>query len=181
LEDRVISFGKRVSFAFKSFFSLLGSGELPREVVEEVARVEAPAAIAPAAPAPPAEAPADRAVQLLGLLQRDGRLVDFLEEEIAGYSDEQIGAAVRAVHASCRDVLERYFTLAPVVESAEGERVSLGAEIDPGSIKVVGNQSPGAEVKGTLRHRGWRVVDSRMPPLAEGEARTVVAPAEVEL
>src|SRR5207253_6846543 len=35
------------------------------------------------------------AVQLLAILQREGRLLDFLQEDVDGYADAQIGAAVR--------------------------------------------------------------------------------------
>jgi len=35
------------------------------------------------------------AVYTLMLLQREGRLVDFLQEDLSGFSDEQIGVAVR--------------------------------------------------------------------------------------
>src|SRR5579875_2269671 len=54
-----------------------------------------PAAVtAPPAPArtPP---PETAALALLAALQEEGRLVDFLTEDIAPYSDAQVGAAVR--------------------------------------------------------------------------------------
>ena len=62
----------------------------------------APAAAPPVtrlkeAPPPPAES-CDRAVQMLALLQRDGRLIDFLAENISPYPDVQLGAAVRNIH-----------------------------------------------------------------------------------
>ena len=40
---------------------------------------------------------------------------------------------------------------------------------------------PDWEKVSTLRHHGWRVVDAKLPALAEGIDRTVIAPAEVEL
>ena len=175
----MIGFGKRIAFAFRSFFSLLGSGELPPDVVEQTAA--APAAIpAPVAAPKPAPETADRAVQVLALLQRDGRLVDFLKEEIAAYTDEQIGAAVRTVHEGCREALDRYFTLEPVLEAAEGDRVTVDFGFDPAAIKVIGNAA-GAPLRGVLQHRGWRVAASSLPTLPEGEGRAIVAPAEVEV
>lgn len=177
----MIGFGKRVGYAFRSFFSLLGSGEIPPDVLRDVAERPAEQAPPPAiAPPPPVET-ADRAVQLLALLQRDGRLVDFLTEEIATYSDEQVGAAVRAVHESCREVLERYFTLEPVIDSEEGGRVTVPAGFDPAGVKLVGNVTGQPPMSGLLRHRGWRVAGAKLPPLAEGDGRAVVAPAEVEI
>ena len=57
-----------------------------------------------AAPPPKAQAgPADGAVQILSVLQRDARLVDFLMEDIGAYSDEQVGAAVRDVQPQSRN------------------------------------------------------------------------------
>jgi hypothetical protein len=174
----VIGFGKRIAFAFRSFFSLLGSGELPPDVVEQTGA--APAAIPAAAPPRPAPETADRAVQVLALLQRDGRLVDFLKEDITAYTDDQIGSAVRTVHEGCREALERYFALEPIMPEPEGERVTIASGFDPASIKVIGNAgSP--PFRGVLQHRGWRVTASSLPALPDGEGRAIVAPAEVEI
>ena len=41
--------------------------------------------------------------RFLAILQRDSRLIDFLQEDIAAYSDDQIGAAVREIHDQSRD------------------------------------------------------------------------------
>ncbi len=74
-----------------------------------------------AAPPPkPQAGPADGAVQILSLLQRDARLVDFLMEDISGYSDEQVGAAVRDVQAQSKQSLERYLQFQPVIDGVEG-------------------------------------------------------------
>ena len=179
----MIRFGKRVSFAFRSFFALLGSGTIPKDVVREAAPEAAEAAaqarLPAEKPAPPPDTP-DRAVQMLALLQRDGRLVDFLMEDIAGYSDDQIGAAVRAVHEGCRKALERYVTFEPILESNEGDPVTVQSGFDPAAIKLVGNVGP-APVRGTLNHRGWRAAEVKLPPLPEQSGREVVAPAEVEI
>ena len=47
---------------------------------------------------PPSPLPA---VQILAALQREGRLIDFLEEDLSAYEDAQIGAAVRNIHQGC--------------------------------------------------------------------------------
>ncbi len=47
--------------------------------------------------APPGQ-PIDPALQLLALLQRDGRFIDFLEQEIGTFPDVEIGAVARVVH-----------------------------------------------------------------------------------
>jgi hypothetical protein len=168
--------GARISWAFRCFFTLLFKGRLPDDVLNHF---RPPAGAA----APPVEREdaGDRAVQLLAILQRDGRLVDFLQEELSGYGDAQIGAAVRDVHASCRAALGRYVTLEPVLTEAEGDRVRTDRETDPARLKIVGTVSASAAREGIVRHRGWRAVQVSLPPLPAASARQIVAPAEVEV
>ena len=40
----MIGFGKRFSYAFKSFFAILSSGEIPRDVAQELIQPAAEAA-----------------------------------------------------------------------------------------------------------------------------------------
>jgi hypothetical protein len=180
----MIGFGKRISYAFKSFFAILSSGALPTDVADELIEPKvAAAAPSPAITAPPAPRveSTDRAVQMLMILQRDGRLIDFLTEEIASYSDAQIGAAVRDLHESCRQSLQRYIHLEPIIASEEGQAITVQEAIDPATIKLIGNVAGTRPLRGTLRHRGWRAASVNLPPLADGAGRTVVAPAEVEI
>ena len=186
----MIGFGKRVSYATRCFFSVLSRGEVPEDIVSEVVPSAAPPvpALAPETPATAAEQPApaedsgDRAVQLLALLQRDGRLVDFLSEEIAPYQDAQIGAAVRELHASCRKALEQYVTLEPIYAEEEDRPVTVEAGFDPAAVKLVGNVTGRPPLRGLLRHKGWRVTEVNLPSLPpQGAGRAVVAPAEVEI
>lgn len=184
-----MGFGKRISYAFRSFFNLLTSGEIPDDIAQEV--VKAPADTRPVpelrapAPAPRAAGPppdkGDRAVQILSILQRDGRLIDFFTEDISPYSDAQIGAAVRDLQQSCRQSLERYVKLEPVLSTSEGETVTVQEGFDPSTIKLVGNVTGKAPVRGLLLHRGWRVKEVNLPPLLDGNARSIIAPAEVEV
>src|ERR1051326_2648728 len=188
-----MGFGKRLAYAFKCFFSLLSHGELPEDVARELgltqAQVTRAATPSPAPnPAPPIEKPAespietvDRAVQILALLQRDGRLIDFLTEDIAPYGDAEIGAAVREVHQSCRQVLEHYLKLEPVITSEEGRPVTAEAGFDPATIKLLATAAGPPPLRGLLRHRGWRATQVNLPPLPDGIGRSVVAPAEVEI
>lgn len=178
----MIGFWKRLSFAFRAFFRILFSGRLPDDVAAVLGRpVEGPdVGPAPVLGTPPAEGP-DRAVQLLALLQRDGRLVDFLMEDVAAYSDAQVGAAVRAVHTGCRQVLERYLQLEAVLGGSEDDPITLEGAVDPASVKLVGRVTGRAPFRGVLRHRGWRLHQANLPPLPDGAGRGVVAPAEVEI
>jgi len=123
----------------------------------------------------------DGALALLALLQREGRLVDFLRESLDSYSDADIGAAARDVHRGCKKVLEQHLSIEPVMPGAEEEKVSVPKGFDPAEIRLIGEAKGEAPYKGTLRHHGWRVVDAKLPSLAEGVDRMVIAPAEVEL
>jgi hypothetical protein len=175
----MISFGKRLALAFSAWFSIIGSGELPEDVT--AALVPPPEPVKPPAPSlpPPPPDPGHRATQLLAVLQRDGRLVDFLMEDLTAYQDAQIGAAVRDVHAGSRQVLERYFTLEPVIDDEEGRPVTLERNLDAARVKVVGNLA-GQPQRGVLRHRGWEATRIELPPLPS-TGRSILAPAEVEV
>jgi len=118
---------------------------------------------------------------MLALLQRDGRLIDFLSENVTQYPDAQLGAAVRMIHDSCRQVLDRYIKLQPVIASEEDQPVTVPAGFDPASIKLIGNVTGAPPMRGLLRHRGWRIQEVNLPALPERSGRSIVAPAEVEI
>lgn len=142
----------------------------------------APAPAPAAAPAPQLRtAPHEAALQLLGLLQRDARFIDFIEEDVKAYSDADIGAAARVVHEGCRKVLREHFSLEPLRSENEGSRITLPAGFDAAAVRVTGNVVGKAPFTGTLSHRGWRVTDTRLPQLAAGHDAAIVAQAEVEL
>jgi hypothetical protein len=188
----MIGFSTRLSFAFHCFFSLLFHGKIPQEVLQALAGSTAEVVpLATAANATllaknvggdrPSRESLDRAVQMLALLQRDGRLIDFLEEDVSSYTDGQLGAAVRSIHTSCRQVLERYIKLDPVISSEEDQPVTVSVGFDPAAIKLVGNVTGEPPIRGLLRHRGWRVTAVTLPSLPQGSGRAIVAPAEVEV
>ena len=193
MTDSNISFLGRISLAVGTFFAILGNGELAANVrrlrtgefpAAAPAPVAAPVPTPAAAPAPaPAlkEASPVAALQLLGLLQRDARFIDFVEEDIAGYTDTEIGAAARLVHDGCRAVLREHFTIRPVRDEAEGSRVTLADGFDATAVRLTGNVVGSAPFHGSLSHRGWKADEVRLPRLAERHDATVIAPAEVEL
>lgn len=142
----------------------------------------APAPAPAAAPAPQLRtAPHEAALQLLGLLQRDARFIDFIEEDVKAYSDADIGAAARVVHEGCRKVLREHFSIQPLRAENEGSRITLPEGFDAAAVRVTGNVVGKAPFTGTLSHRGWRVTDTRLPQLAAGNDAAIVAQAEVEL
>ncbi|MGV3655412.1 MAG: DUF2760 domain-containing protein [Noviherbaspirillum sp.] len=177
----------RIPIAFGAFFRSLGNADFAARV--DTARQGEAAEPAPEAPpeaaAPPApalrEISPDAALQLLALLQRDARLIDFTQENLAGYSDADIGAAARVVHEGCVKVLREHFSIEAVRPEAEGARITLEQGFDAAAIRLTGNVVGQAPFSGTLTHRGWRVAETRLPKLAPGHDASVITPAEVEL
>ncbi len=173
---------RRVSSAFRSFFSILFGGILPEDVAREFGYTKAK----PAAPAPPTpELPkaSDGALQILGILQRDARLIDFLMEDITAYTDDQVGAAVRSLHADCRASLTRHFKLLPVVDSVEGtfQKLDSAKAPDPNRMKLLGNvPASGKSSGGILRHKGWMADAVNLPSIGKQDVK-VIAPAEIEV
>jgi hypothetical protein len=127
------------------------------------------------------EATPDAALQLLSLLQREGRFVDFLMEDIAGAPDDAIGSAARVVHDSCKKALDEHFTIEAIRSEEEGARVKIEAGFDAREIRLTGNVVGDPPHKGELKHHGWRVTDVRLPKMSESHDPHVIAPAEVEL
>lgn len=169
----------RISFAFRSFFAILFGGALPPDVAQAYGYSKAlPVKPTATAAAKPTAGPADGAVQILAILQRDARLVDFLMEDISGYPDEQVGAAVRDVQTQARESLGRYLRLEPVIDGVEGT-FSKTQGLDASQFKLVGKVPPdGKAAGGTLRHKGWKAAKVDLPQTAPGQ---VLAPAELEI
>lgn len=133
-------------------------------------------------PAAPARGPeATPALQLLSLLQREGRLVDFLLQDIASFPDADVGVAARVVHEGCRRALRAHATVEPVRAEAEGERVTLSAGFDADAVKLVGDVKGEPPYAGVLRHRGWRASKIELPQTVGVHDERILAPAEVEL
>lgn len=161
----------RISLAFRSFFGILFGGTLAEDIAGAFGYVKPK----PAPPAPPPATPADGALQILSILQRDSRLIDFLMEDVSAYSDEQVGAAVRDVQQQARKSMERYLQLTPVIDGVEGTY----AKADSGEVKLIGNvPASGKAPGGLLRHKGWRAAKVELPNTPTGN---VLAPAEIEV
>jgi hypothetical protein len=173
----------RIVLAFRSFFAILFTGQLPAGIAQELGLTPKtkPQPAPKPAPAVRAVQPSDGALQILGILQRDSRLIDFLMEDIGAYSDDQVGAAVRDLHQQCRDSLGRYLRLAPVIDGVEGSPIKLDTN-DPGTVKLLGNVPVNGKASGgLLRHKGWKADKIDLPPIAAGSNNSVIAPAEVEI
>jgi hypothetical protein len=176
------SIPRRIILAFAAFWRILLS---PR-FAAEVARLRAGVA-AEQPRTPPAvrqrlvKAEPNAGLQLLGLLQQEGRFVDFLQEDVRTYSDAEIGAAARVVHEGCGKLVEQLFTIESIRQEPEGARLTLEEGFDSATIRLTGNLVGQAPFSGTLTHRGWRITEVRMPQVSTGHDLAIVAPAEVEL
>ena len=178
-------FFTRFKFAFKTFFAILFRDRVPEDVAAVLMTRSATAVAAAETPAPvvkttPRREEEPTATQMLAVLQRDGRLIDFLMEDISAYGDAQIGAAVRSVHAGCRQALQQYVSLAPALDVQEGARVTIDHGNDTARVKLLSNVSGQPPFTGVLHHRGWVASRVELPPLA-ATGRQVIAPAEIEV
>jgi hypothetical protein len=187
-EPEPLPFVTRLWFAWVCFFRVLFDGAFAQRAWE----AREPAALPPP-PEPPKleppkvkviepEAPSTTpALQLLALLQREGRFVDFIEQDIAGFPDAEIGGVARVVHEGCRKALHEHVELEPVRAEEEGTAITLQAGFNPSEVKLSGNVAGSAPYKGVLRHRGWRATKATLPVPVAGHDAHVLAPAEVEL
>jgi len=122
------------------------------------------------------------AVQMLAILQREGRLIDFLKEDLHPYTDDQIGAAVRSIHQGCRAALDEHVDLQPIIEDVEGAEVTVPPDFDPKAIRLTGIVSGDPPFRGTLRHHGWRVLRLDLPQIRASRKKDwILSPAEVEI
>jgi hypothetical protein len=170
-------FFARLGLAFK----VLGDPGLARKVVE-LQNEGAPKAVAPEPPKAVAPEKAHASgLYVLSVLQGDGRFVDFLQQDVAGFSDEEVGGAARVVHAGCRKALERLVSVAPALKDAEGSTVTVPGGFDANRIRLTGNVTGQPPFKGSLKHHGWIARDLHFPSLNDSVDYRVIAPAEVEL
>jgi hypothetical protein len=180
------SFFNRVSLAFSAFFRIVGNPDYAGRIDKLPEGNEAPTRPAAAPEPKPAlrilkESSPDAALQLLGILQRDARLIDFAQEDLSAYTDADIGAAARVVHEGCRKVLREHFMIEPVLRETEGSHIAVSPGFDAAAIRLTGNVVGSAPFNGVVGHRGWRATDVHLPKVADGHNVNVLAPAEVEL
>ncbi|HEX8698755.1 MAG TPA: DUF2760 domain-containing protein [Myxococcaceae bacterium] len=140
----------------------------------EPKKAEPPAALAP-------EREHASALMLLSMLQREGRLIDFLQENVAGFSDADVGAAARIIHEGCRKVVQQYLALKPVLPESEGARVNVPVGFDAQRIRLTGNVAGQPPYSGSLKHHGWVTTEVKFPSVSPALDPRVLAPAEVEL
>ncbi|MGN0880477.1 MAG: DUF2760 domain-containing protein [Oligosphaeraceae bacterium] len=166
--------------AIRAFFAILCSADKAhawQQLQTTPAPAEPPTSAAPAPAEPPAQ---NAAVHLLAILQREARLVDFLQEDVSAADDEQLGAAVRKIHDDAQATLQRYFTLRPVLDQDENTTVTIPADFDNRRIRLTGKAGGQPPFTATLIHRGWRAETVNLPTTSAAVDPTIIAPAEVE-
>ncbi len=151
------------------------------KVVEKIVEVEKIVQAPAPEPVVLKEATPDAALQLLSLLQKEARFIDFIKEDMSAYGDADIGAAARIVHDGCAKAINEHFTLTAISQDQEGSRVTLNKGFDAAAFRLTGNIVGEAPFTGTLVHKGWQVTDLRLPKLTEGHNAKIIAAAEVEL
>lgn len=187
---------RRLPIASLSFANALASPEYAEELrALHADRASTPglarSAVVPSGPpaghallARPAElqhAPPDSALLLLGLLQKEGRFIDFMQEDVTTYSDADVGAAARVVHQGCAKVLSRHLRIEPVRSENEGAHITLEPGFDPAEVRPTGQVIGEPPFTGSLVHRGWRAVSVDLPQVSSSRDLRILAVAEVEL
>ena len=170
-----MSFFARLKLAL----SILFGGPLATAPTPALPPPEPPKVLPP--PPPSLEQQHAAGLFLLSLFQREGRLLDFLQEDISGFADGDVGAAARLVHDGCKKVLTQYLPIAPVVNEAEGATLEVPQGFDANRFRLTGNVTGTGPWKGALKHHGWVVTKLGLPELPTTVDVKVLAPAEVEL
>jgi Domain of unknown function (DUF2760) len=183
-----------IGLAFRVFFKTMFNAEIAQRV-RSLLRAEAlPRITADEKPKQgeydsktsqaPVEPPPKRsdAITLLAALQREARLVDLVQQPLAQFTDEQIGAAARGVLRDSAAVLARFFALKSVLPENEGDQVQVSAGYDPGRYKLSGNVSGNPPYTGKLAHTGWEATAINLPTwTGHKTSANVIAPAEIEI
>jgi hypothetical protein len=180
--DNFPSFFARIPIAFSLFFRTLFDAEFAFRMTRSPSREPSVKPVKEAGVRPSfKEAAPDSALQILGLLQQEGRFIDFLEEDVTGFSDADIGAAARVVHQGCRRAIRDHMKIEPIRPENEGSGITLEEGYDASTIRLAGNVIGKPPYNGRLVHRGWRVNEISLPKVAEKHDVRVLASAEVEL
>jgi hypothetical protein len=180
--------------ALWTFFQARSVATADKEDFRPVAAPAPQPAVQPAPPprpvaAAPSEPPGAEALMLLSLLQEKGRFVDFVMEDIAAYTNEQVGAAARVVHQGCRSVVLEAFEPRPVAP-AENARITLEPGYDAEEFRLVGRAEGEPPFTVKVTHKGWRAAHVKLPrrlkPPAGADGRPakpqenpIIVPAEV--
>lgn len=135
----------------------------------------------------PSEEGQAEVVNLLGLLQKQGRFLDFVMNDITQYSDQQVSTASRIVHQGCSKVLKEYFDIQPVFNDPEGSSIQLSSSTNPRYYRMLGQDneisSQSAPDSAYLLHKGWQTLSVNLPKRVKADqaAKRLISPAELEI
>ena len=178
----------KLTDAFKAFWSVwkgqpqqeVKSLEPVREKEEAAEKVKPPVEKKPAvSPKTSRECFESGALYTLTLLQREGRLIDFLMESIDSYEDSQVGAAVRRIHANCNRALKEYYKIKCIIETPEGSPFDVDGRMDRSRVKLIGNVPDLIPFKGVVQHCGWEAMRVDLPERNDSVNSKVIYQAEV--
>lgn len=168
----------RLGTACKAFWRILRDADAARKVSTLLQ------------PEEPTVKPAERkrrpgrndALNVLAALQREARLVDFLNESLDAYSDAQIGTAVRDIHRDAGAAIQRMFGIGPVLDQPENAAVEVPKGYSPNRYKLTGTLEGEPPYRGTLCHHGWQAAHCEVPEWhGDEDGRMCIAPAEVQV
>jgi hypothetical protein len=120
------------------------------------------------------------AIQILSELQKEGRLVDFLEENLSDYEDDEIGSSVRSIHEGCKKVMDKVLEKEKLVDQEEESSIRVNKDYNATQIKLSGRVSETFPQKGILVHPGWKAKNLKLSvrPKASSD---ILCPAEIEI
>ncbi|MFZ9035882.1 MAG: DUF2760 domain-containing protein [Francisellaceae bacterium] len=121
------------------------------------------------------------AKQLLALLQQKGRFIDFINENIDTFSDEEIAAAARIVHQGCQKMIKEHIGISVIREEAEDSKITLEPNFDRHSIELSGNIHNQKQFSGILLHKGWKVDRIHLPTLSDQGNADIIQAAKIEV
>ncbi len=120
-------------------------------------------------------------LRFLFFMQQGSRLIDFLKEDISGFSDAQVGAAVRKIHQDSKQIVEELVTIRPLRDEEEGSKITVQKGYNPAEIKLVGKVMGTPPFQGTLIHRGWKAHKRSLPAQIGELSPDILCPAEIEI
>ena len=121
------------------------------------------------------------ALRLLATLQEEARLLDFVAEDVPSYSDQEVGAAARGVHAGLVRALRDRVEFEPLRTEQEGAVVAVEDGYAPAAVRLLGSPVGQPPWKGSLVHPGWVAKRVELAQPIAGSDPRILAPAEIEV
>ncbi|MEM9588632.1 MAG: DUF2760 domain-containing protein [Planctomycetota bacterium] len=150
---------------------LPGRVDSPKSIPQQAAQPTAAAPVEPKAKQSPA-------ITLLAALQRESRLIDLVQEDIAPFSDAQVGAAARPCLLQAASTLNRMFKIEPLTTNADGESMTIDEHASASRVQWIGE---GSGNSGTLVHHGWQATQVELPEWTGNEDdATIIAPLQIQ-